>query len=353
MSAPAEYGLPVEIGRIDKELGRLWEESGDTKTRASLINLAIYTESPESMAENTELIAAIAGEHACRALLILAQPGAKEDSAKAWINAHCFPAGKGDRQICSEQITFQLEGEAAMALPNLVFSHLDSDLPLCVWWRAPFRQLEDERLWQWVDRLIYDSRDWQNPGEQFERVREITACDAGRRTTLCDLNWARLLSTRFALAQFFDNATAICLLEKIERVRLEYGRGSRTSALLLLGWIASRLGWKYQPLFDQPVFATKSGAEVTIELAETEGACIRRCRFEHGSANIEFHRETGSDYFQASLQGEGLPEITKLLRAGHEKIIDVLLSELNRGGRHPQYVEAFEAVKPLLIGGGR
>ncbi len=35
-----EAGLPVEIGRIDQELGKLWEESGDTKTRASLINLA-------------------------------------------------------------------------------------------------------------------------------------------------------------------------------------------------------------------------------------------------------------------------------------------------------------------------
>ena len=41
---PIEPGMPVEIGRIDKELGKLWEETGDTKTRASLINLAIYTE---------------------------------------------------------------------------------------------------------------------------------------------------------------------------------------------------------------------------------------------------------------------------------------------------------------------
>ena len=46
---PVEPGLPVEIGRIDKELGKLWEETGDTKTRASLINLAIYTESSEAV----------------------------------------------------------------------------------------------------------------------------------------------------------------------------------------------------------------------------------------------------------------------------------------------------------------
>ena len=347
-AATVEFGLPVEIGRIDKELGRLWEESGDTKTRASLINLAIYTESAESMAANTELIASIAGEHACRALLILANPAAAQDSAKAWINAHCFPAGKGDRQICSEQITFQLDGEAAMALPNLVFSHLDSDLPLCVWWQAEFRKLADERLWQWVDRLIYDSREWTDPSEQFERVREIAACDAGRRITLCDLNWARLLSTRFAMAQFFDNATAICLLEKIHKVRLEYGPGFRTSALLLLGWFASRLGWKFQPMLGNAFFVSRKGVQVQVELAETEGGCVSLCRFDHDSATIEFRREKGSEYFHASLRGEGLPEISQLLPGGREKITDTLLSELSRGGRHPQYVEAFEVVRPLF-----
>ena len=54
--APIEPGLPVEIGRIDKELGKLWETVGDTKTRASLINLAIYTENAKAVAENTSLI---------------------------------------------------------------------------------------------------------------------------------------------------------------------------------------------------------------------------------------------------------------------------------------------------------
>ncbi|MGB7839012.1 MAG: glucose-6-phosphate dehydrogenase assembly protein OpcA, partial [Terrimicrobiaceae bacterium] len=116
--APIEPGLPVEIGRIDKELGKLWEETGDTKTRASLINLAIYTESAESVAGNTNLISQIASQHACRALLIFANPGAPREGARAWISAHCHLAGKGERQICSEQITFQLDGEMVAALPN-------------------------------------------------------------------------------------------------------------------------------------------------------------------------------------------------------------------------------------------
>jgi len=349
-----DFGLPVEIGRIDKELGKLWEESGDTKTRASLINLAIYTESADSMAENTEIISTIASEHACRALLILASPDAEKNEAKAWINAHCFPAGKGDRQICSEQITFKLDGESATALPNIVFSHLDSDLPLCVWWQAKFRKIADEGLWQWVDRLIYDSRTWANPAEQFDRVLEIASPgDKNSRTTLCDLNWARLLSPRFALAQFFDNAMAICLLEKIESVYFEHGAGYRTSALLLLGWLASRLGWKYQPILGKDYFVSPNGKQVHVELFETTGSCISVCRFENSAAKIEFRREPGSEFFNATLRGENLPEITQLLPAGREKITDVLLMELSRGGRHPSYLEAYAAVKPMLAGSGK
>ena len=94
-----EPGLPVEIGRISRELGKLWEETGDTKTRASLINLAIYTESAKSVSENTSLISQIATQHACRALLIFANPRATQEQAKAWISAHCHLAGKGERQI--------------------------------------------------------------------------------------------------------------------------------------------------------------------------------------------------------------------------------------------------------------
>jgi glucose-6-phosphate dehydrogenase assembly protein OpcA len=145
--ASIEPGLPVEIGRIDKELGKLWESSGDTKTRASLINLVVYTENESTLSADNEVLAAVAGRHPCRAILILGNPSAPTAQAKAWITAHCHLLGKDTRQICSEQITFRLDGDAANALPNIVFSHLDSDLPLCLWWKADFPEPLDEKLW--------------------------------------------------------------------------------------------------------------------------------------------------------------------------------------------------------------
>ena len=62
MSAAPEtfsIGTPVEIGKIERELKKLWEEGGEAITRASLVNLAVYSEAPGSLARNTQIVAAV------------------------------------------------------------------------------------------------------------------------------------------------------------------------------------------------------------------------------------------------------------------------------------------------------
>src|SRR6266478_7658056 len=113
MPATAEnysLGLAVEISKIDKELKKLWAESAGAMTRASLINLAVYSEAPGSLEKNTQLIAKIAENHACRAIVIGADCQAKENRVAAWVSAHCHISRAGSKQICSDQISFLLEG---------------------------------------------------------------------------------------------------------------------------------------------------------------------------------------------------------------------------------------------------
>jgi glucose-6-phosphate dehydrogenase assembly protein OpcA len=343
--APIEPGLPVEIGKIDKELGKLWEETGDTKTRASLINLAIYTESAESVAANTNLISEIASQHACRALLIFANPNAPQDGAKAWISAHCHLAGKGERQICSEQITFELDGDMVTALPNIVFSHLDSDLPLYFWWQGNFREPLDKKLWGWVDRLIYDSADWDAPAEQFilaQKIRTLTEI----RTILCDLNWTRLVGARFALAQLFDHSCALARVNKVERVSISCAK--RTTGLLLLGWIAAQLGWRLESPTGGRRFLSPAGASVDFEIQVVDGPPIGRCTFECTDSTLEIARQPDSEYFHARIDCEGISDTMILVPAGKGETSDILLIELSRGGQHPLYRKALAVVEPLI-----
>ncbi|PYL96875.1 MAG: hypothetical protein DMF18_04315, partial [Verrucomicrobia bacterium] len=58
-------GQSVEISKINKELKKLWQERENAMTRASLINLALYSEKPGSLEKNTQLVARITENHAC------------------------------------------------------------------------------------------------------------------------------------------------------------------------------------------------------------------------------------------------------------------------------------------------
>jgi len=346
-AAVNEPGLPVEIGRIDEELGKLWESGGDTKTRASLINLVIYSEDPGSMDANTELLSSIASRHAFRAILILADPGARESGARAWISAHCHLAGNGGQQVCSEQITFRLDGESAAALPNIVFSHLDSDLPLCFWSQAEFREPLDDQLWSWVDRLIFDSRTWKKPSGQFTLTDRIAAlADPGAE--LCDLNWTRLRSWRLALASLFDHSAALPCLAEISSVRIECGSDSKTTAFLLVGWLASRLGWSLVRPLTTTCFQGSDGRQIEFSTSPAEGEGIASIKLGGGNFSFSLARSPDSPFFHAVLHAPGMPDSTLTLGTGRESVADTLLAELGRSGRHPLYREALAAVEPLI-----
>src|SRR3954462_10566080 len=98
--------MPVEIGKIERELKRLWAEGGEKMTRASLINLAVYSEEPDSLQRNTQIVSQITEDHACRAIVIAIDSEGKESQIQAWIPAHCPVSRAGTKQVCSEQISF-------------------------------------------------------------------------------------------------------------------------------------------------------------------------------------------------------------------------------------------------------
>src|SRR5256886_17174306 len=132
MPAAAEtcsLGATVEIGKIEKELKKLWQESAGAMTGASLMNLAAYSEQPGSLNNNTQLMAKTTEDHACRAIVIEADCRSEENRVDAWINAHCHVSRTGKKQVCSEQISFLLKGGCTTQLPSIILSNLDSDLP--------------------------------------------------------------------------------------------------------------------------------------------------------------------------------------------------------------------------------
>jgi glucose-6-phosphate dehydrogenase assembly protein OpcA len=342
-------GVPVEIGKIESELKKLWQEGEGSKARASLINLAVYSEAPDSLDKNTQIIARIAENHACRAIVIAANCGAKESRVEAWINAHCHLTRAGSQQICSEQLSFRLEGKCADLLPNIVFSHLDSDLPFYLWWQGELHDPMDPQLWAWVDRFIYDSAEWKNFGSQM-RLVETARNESKQRIVLCDLNWTRLDRVRYALAQFFDHPASHHHFAKIESLRVDFGSGFKSAAILLVGWLGAQLGWKtnQQQMNGSCRFLDANNCKIDVELHESSGLPIGRVVLK--SRDVEFCVSPAKcgDLLEVSRSGEDETPIPQMMPAQNYEAVELLSQELLRGGPHKVYLRAVDCVRRLL-----
>lgn len=337
-------GTPVEIGRIERELKRLWAEGEGAITRASLINLAVYSEKPDSLSRNTQLISQLTEHHACRAIVVGANPAAAASRTEAWISAHCHVRG-GAKQMCSEQISFLLEGAAVSLLPSIVFSQLDSDLPLYLWWQSAFPETLDPQLWTWVDRLIYDSGEWPDFEAQIRRV-EIAQREATQRIVLCDLNWTRLDRVRLAFAQFFDHPASHHHFDEIEQVSVDYG--DRSTALLFIGWLAAQLDWELVPGKDSIAFKNRVGKTVAIRLQKTGDVPISLVVARSCGVDFRVSRATCGDRLEVCRGKSDESHRYQLMPASEDDLVNLVSEELMRGGPHQIYLRAVAKVRALL-----
>ena len=347
MSSVAETfspGIEVEIGKIDRELKKLWNESGASKTRASLMNLAVYSEATGSLPRNTKIISEITEDHACRAIVIGANPDAKENRVEAWINVHCHVSRAGSKQVCSEQLSFLLDGPSAKLLPNIVFSQLDSDLPLYLWWQGEFHDPVDPQLWAWVDRVIYDSQAWSDFRTQMQRV-ETAQAEAKQRIVLCDLNWTRLVQIRLAIAQFFDHPASHERFEEIDNVEIDFAPDYRSTALLLTGWLAAQLHWTIEEKTKGVTlsFRSESGKKIQVSLQEKAGEPIGRCAIRCGGLAFRVTHAESVDLLDVSVG-----ERSCRMPAGQNDQVRLMSEELMRGGPHRVYLRAMNCVRDLL-----
>ena len=337
-------GFPVPISEIEQELTRLFAkgERGNESglTRASLLNLVLYSERPGELAQNAETIAEITRETVCRSILVCVDPVQDQVPAKCWIQAHCQLDREGKKSVCSEQISFVLGGSSPGLVRNTVFSHLDSDLPLAFWWRGEFSDAFEERLYSRIDRLIFDSENWENPRNQLVRLADAVRSGNGN---FCfhDLSFTRLNQYRQAISNAFDLPGFLRSVHLIEGMKICYPEGSRMSAIYLGAWLASRLGGELDRGYSHSgkfVFRTKSAqspAEFAVEtIAVTEEDFAVSLKVD--KQIVEWSRCPARDYLRTRIldesgNGEGAEEWLPIQRKNDASLITEILE---RGGRN-------------------
>lgn len=321
-------GVETPIPKIDRALKDLWKND-EAKTRASLINLAIYTEDSRVLVEDTNLLEQVAAEHACRALLVLALPEAQPPRARAWIQALCRPY-QGKETVCSEQLSFVLEGGDAAQVQNIVFAHLDSDLPLVVWWQADLTKNFEERFYSRIDTLIIDSSRWSDPARQFDALLAAMSAETAA-FDVRDLAWTRSHFMRTALAACFQDAPALQKLDKLDTIRITHLKGQRMTALMLANWINQRL---------------QSSLKVELEEQETGPALQSVVLCGEGVCGA-VRRDTDSAFIQVC-SSCGEHESKDLLPADVDSDADLVSEQLSRFHGSTLYSTMLPHVRAML-----
>lgn len=303
-------GKEVPVARIDAGLHEFF--ASDTGvSRASLVNLAIYSETVDKMGENTKLIQELTREQACRSLLIVSQPGG-DRKVRSWVQAHCNIGSGGQTTVCSEQISFLLCGSSADLVRNVVFAHLDADLPLIFWWQGELSEIFEKRLYSRIDRLIVDSRDWADPATQFLRLVDA-AQENGSDYVMHDMAFTQSNQLREAVAVCFGSPVAQAKVKALSKAEISFAAGHRMAAIWLVAWFANRL-------------------ELALNPGQSSGGCF------------VFERQSGRNgTFQICLNETGLPGDTEhqpppisgvTLRAGKDGgRFDIVSSEDGQGNR--------------------
>ena len=345
-------GLEVPVGEIDRELRKLWE-ADEASTNASLMNLAVYSEEPDSLVGNSERIRELTREHACRAILIGMEREGPVAEVHSWITAHCHLA-HGRKSVCCEQLAFLLRGRAVGRMRNTVFAHLASDLPLVFWWQGELTEIFEERLYRIIDRLVFDSAEWADPLAGFARILEALA-DTGGRMVTQDLSWTRTYHFRMALAALFDDPVAQRALPDVGTVRIVAHPANRLSALMMLAWLAEQAQWR--PALHPPrtedgervVFESSERKEIRAEIVwDDTAAPLGLVELESPGCRVAVKRDVAESTLVQQL---GCPSHTveQIAPADGLEPEELVADQLSRGGKNSLFLKVLPVLQGLRL----
>jgi glucose-6-phosphate dehydrogenase assembly protein OpcA len=257
---PGAQAPTINVDAIERELTALWQQASQDEeqggvTRASMFNLLVYVPSRTEASKLDEMLTYITAARPCRAILIVADRDTPEETLTAEVTSRCTLPSASSKQVCCEQVTITAGGAQVDEVPSAIAPLLLSDLPVYLWWHAVPRLADKamfRRLVDLSDRVVIDSAHFRDPEADLASMAAVLT-ETPRWTAISDLNWARLTAWRALLAGFYDIADYRPLLNHLKQVTIRYAPPATDlavippRALLLGGWLASRLGWSVQP----------------------------------------------------------------------------------------------------------
>lgn len=376
---PAAWaGRPVALDDVESELGRAWREGvaesssgqvGPLTVRASVLNLTAVSTSVDDAASIARLLERLGARHPSRTVIVVLPAEAGGDTLAAWVKTNLLPLPGTDRQLIFEQITLTAGHRSALGIPAVVDRLLNSELPNFLWWLGEplLREPPCDRMLAIADRLIVDSSCFVDLVRTWRDLAGIIVNESA--AAVSDCAWNALGPWRELVAQFFDPPGLRPSLATIERISIVYeppgrdGRSGQAKALLLLGWLCSRLSWRVTGVASGDEASrtwelASAGRTVSVSLVARQhdvgSADLRQITIVAGGASsgtFQVTRESASS-LSTTVDVAGTPSPVRVSRALVGDEMSCAVQGLNQFGRDRLYERAMLHAAELARGAG-
>jgi glucose-6-phosphate dehydrogenase assembly protein OpcA len=249
---------PDAIEAALRELLRERHAANEALAPARVLNLVVIVDR-EWKGEIANRLGRVGRYHASRTVLCAVEEGRTALDAIATVSYE--EPRDGTLGVMHENVEIDLGPQHLRALQTIVDPVLIGEIPTVVW--SPHGHPEAvEALLPLVDVMLIDSDDIDEPTEAFARAEHLR-----EYAYIVDLAWLRTTPWRERLAATFDLPERLAELSEITEVEVRHQNASMASALLLAGWLASRLHWQHSRL-------ARSGGRAAGQVRKGEGDVI-------------------------------------------------------------------------------
>jgi glucose-6-phosphate dehydrogenase assembly protein OpcA len=210
---------------------------------ARVLNMVSFVES-EYSGEIANRLRGVGRYHASRLVVLSYDPKRTRLDAHASVAAE-GEAKPGDIVLLHETVIVELGDRHLDDLLTIADPLVVSDLPTLLW--SPHGHPEAVRaLLALAQATLLDSVDEPVWAEAIDRANTLSD-----RVYVVDLAWLRSTPWRERIAATFDPPALRSELETIAAITIRHHTDSTVAAMLLIGWLASRLGWRLSPLHSE------------------------------------------------------------------------------------------------------
>jgi glucose-6-phosphate dehydrogenase assembly protein OpcA len=231
----AEGTTPAAIEAALREMLKERHAENESFSPARALNMVCVVDKAWS-GEVANRLRHVGRYHASRTIVLAVEPKRTRLDAVATIASDVHPKA-GEFALLRETVIVDVGEKHLPALDTIVDPLVVTDLPTVLWSPHGHPEAVDVLLGL-AQVVLLDSIDDPDLNDGLERARELL-----EKAYVVDLAWLRSTPWRERVAATFDPAQLRPDLRHISSVTVRHNPESAAAALLLIGWLASRLGW--------------------------------------------------------------------------------------------------------------